>query len=41
MFHQFVYPSKTQADLVVPGGGKNAAATLALRNHIKSILENN
>ena len=41
MFHQFIYPGKTHADLVVPGGGKNAAAALVLRNYIHSILEKN
>lgn len=39
MYHEFIYPGKKHADLVVPRGGKNAQAICVLHNYIESILK--
>ena len=39
MYHEFIYPGKKHADLVVPKGGKNATAICVFQNYIRSILE--
>lgn len=39
MHHEFIYPGKKHADLVVPRGGKNAVAICVFHNYIKSILK--
>lgn len=38
MHHEFIYPGKKHADLVVPRGGKNPQAICVLHNYIQSIL---
>jgi len=39
MYYQFIEPSKRQADLIIPHGGKNKVAIDILTTKIKSLLE--
>ncbi len=39
MFHEFLYPGKKHADLIVPRGGRNRMAISVLQNYIQSILK--
>ena len=39
MHEAFVEPSKRNADIIVPNGGKNTAAVEMLAHHIRNLIE--
>lgn len=41
MYYEFIEPSKSRADLVVTGGGKNRVAIEILKQSMRSVLDHN